>query len=192
MIKVGKSKVRNLAKELTLKEWEVVRVLIERVQEPADDLGAIDAFNEIFQMLGATEEDCDELTASELYRCIQEFKQDKIDNKFERTIKLKGKTFEAYEAGKKFILNGKKMGLIERFVKAYGSITFPEMLAALFKDKDATVEEHFDIENLRERAVLFESAKASVAAPYLATLGVEITEIVKLKEAENGATEKVE
>lgn len=191
MIKVGKSDVRSLAKEMTLKEWEVVREMTKRVSDKGDEFGAIDAWFQIFEMLGASESDTDRLKGSELLDLIVEFNKDEVERVFARTVVLNGKVYEAYAEGEEFVMTGKTMAVIERIAKVDGEVTFAQILAAIFKDTEMTRAEHYDVAHVKHKAQFFGEMQADIALPYLADFGIEIAEILKVKEA-NGLTEVVE
>lgn len=191
MITVGRSEVRNLAKEMTLNEWENVRKQTEKVANKSEPFGAIDAWFNIFQMLGADEDDLDTLKSTEFLELIVQFNKEEIEKKFQRTIEINGRTYEAYKEGKEFVLNGKTMAVVERIVKKKGNATFADILAAVFKDSQFSNAEHYDENHVLTKAELFGEVRADIALPYLAEFGVEIAGILKIKE-EHGITGELE
>lgn len=191
MIQIGESQVRSLAKEMNLREWESVREKTKRVSEKSEGYGAIDAWLEIFEMLGAKEKDLDRLKASDLFTHILDFNKDEIEKKFVRTIELSGRTYEAYPEGGEFVLKGKTMATIERLVKANGDVNFAQVLAAIFEDTQETKAQHYDEDHVEEKAEYFGDMRADIALPYLAEFGVEISGVLKIKE-DNGIADGLE
>lgn len=198
MIKIGNSSVRSLASEMTVKEWEGVKAITAKMEtglqsDKGDPAGNIDLWFEIFEMLGAKEDDTDRIGLSELGGLILKFNEDrekvKVD-KFTRTLRLNGRDYVAFAKGEKFELSAKTIGVIEKVMKLKGAVTFAEIVAACFKDVQKTRADHYDAEHVIEKAVDFETITADVALPYIARWSVEFGEFFKtMKDAAPGELE---
>jgi hypothetical protein len=167
MIEVKGILLRNEADEITLNEFEKIFNILQN-----DEVGKLEQYIKIFQLLGIDENVLDEMDETELIELIKAFNIMRMsDTELVPGFEINGRNYIAYNEVEDFKLKSKSIVEIERYAKKGGEHYPSHILACIFKDEALTKNEHFIESHLKHKAKLFrENIKASIATPYISIL----------------------
>lgn len=181
MVTIGNSQARNKASEMTLAEWQKIRVFTEKAKNTQEEFGAIDAWFAIFELMGAAEADLDRLSKPAMYQLLIDFNKDEIMPQYVRVYEFEGRKYEAYKEGEDFVFSARSSAVLDRIVKQGKDVTFEEIVASIFLDVTKTRETHYTVEHVQEKAADFSGMRADFALPYVAMYSKDVAEVLKMK-----------
>ncbi len=155
--------IKNLLTELNILEFEqLCAILNENIED------VLDRYIKIFQVLGLSESDIDDMDTKEFLRGIKEYGATLWEeDEFKREVVVKGKKYSAF-TGDKFTLSVRDLAKIEKYIKQNGTKYMGELLAVIYKDTSADKSLHYDEKHISYKADLFrKNMKADVILPYL-------------------------
>jgi hypothetical protein len=174
-----KNKLRNEAHEILVGEWERISETLQN-----NDLDTIEKYQRIFEHLGMSKEDIEDMDTSEFFELIKDFRDTDMANLNELTpsIECEGYTYEA-----KKDLKIKDTKLIEKFIKSGNPFT-ALCMAVIFRRTDLSDIEHYDMKHIEHKAKIFRKhMTVSVSMPYIVKLSKELAESLEVQK--NAVTE---
>ena len=167
MIVVKGIELRNEADEITLNEFEKIFNILQN-----DEIGKLEQYIKIFQLLGIDNNVLDEMDETELVDFIKQFNVMRMsDTELVPSFEINGRKYVAYNEGEDFKFKTKSIIEIERYAKKGGEHYPSHIMACVFKDVELTNNEHFVSAHLEHKSKLFrENIKASIATPYISIL----------------------
>lgn len=153
----------NEPKEMSLGQFEKIFNITNN-----DNLGLIEKYMKVFEMLGLPDEVLDSMNQQEFVEAVKKFNDYMIHPTTESKIEINGHTYVSF-AGEEFEFMAKDLMKIEKAAIS-GDGHFPSMLMAiLFKDESLTNTEHYTDAHIKHKAKLFrEHLTADMCLPYLA------------------------
>lgn len=176
--------MKNQLEELTIGEFEKISNLLNNEQNK------IEAYMDVFSILGVPQEIIDELDYDEFVSVINSFEFTAPKLEYRQSFELDGYTYVSY-TGEEFKLKVKDMSLCEKYVVQNPEAYIGEMMAILFKRNDLTKNEHYENIHIKHKAKLFrEHVTADIALPFIAMFSEKlIKNVVILKDELNSSDE---
>jgi hypothetical protein len=172
--------IKNQVEEFTIREFEEICFILNEKKQTK-----INAWSQIFNLLGVPNEVIDEFDSFAFIQLIKEFNLDDFENKeFVKEIEIDGYTYQSFEND--FKLTVKEMGLIEQKIEKDSNKFLGELMAIIFKRVDLSKIEHFDNAHIKYKAELFRnSVTADKAIPFIGFLSKRLINNIELLTVED-------
>jgi hypothetical protein len=151
--------IKNSLDELSINQFEFITTILNKMGDTE-----VSKWKTILNFLDLPFEVLDDMDEDDILKVVTNFKLEDLKiNKYIKEIKLDKRKFLASK-----VITVKQISMVEDYLDKDSTRYIGELLAIIFREKDKSKEEHFNIATIEANAELFRyNVKMNVALPYI-------------------------